>query len=123
MENNEKELNGHFKRNESMWKIWEEHGISSDTEFTVNFHFYASKKNNMENLSKELEADNLKYRVNETKTFFFFKGWEIEADIIQRWTLPLLQAKTCRMLLMSKQTGVSLEGCGALMPSETNRQD
>jgi hypothetical protein len=116
MENNQKELEGHFKRNENMWKLWVEHGVNSETELTVDFHFYASKKQDMENLCRELEADDLTYKVKQTKTLLFLKGWEIETSIVQKWTLSLLQAKTGRMFLMSLQTGASLEGCGALLP-------
>src|SRR5688500_18925226 len=116
MDNNQKELEGHFKSNESMLKPWVEHGDNSETDLTVDLHFYASKKQHMENLCRELEVDDLTYRVKQTKTLLFLKGWEIETSIAQKWTLPLLQAKTGRMFLMSKQTGASLEGCGALLP-------
>lgn len=116
MENNNKELQGHFSRNESMWKIWEEHGINSETDFIVNFHFYSANKRNMESLCSELKSDEIEFKVKETKTLLFLKGWEITADIQKKWTLPELQGKTGNLFIMSKQTGVSLEGCGALMP-------
>jgi hypothetical protein len=40
----------------------------------------------------------------------------LEANIKQKWTLPILQAKMGRLFLMAQQVGVSLEGCGAIMP-------
>jgi len=100
-----------------MWGIWENYGFKPNTELTVNFHFYATKKHNMELLCNELKGDNIPFRVNETKTLFFFKGWEIEADVTKKWTLAELQGKTGNMFVMSIQTGVSLEGCGAFIPS------
>lgn len=113
---NKSELNAHFRRNENMWQIWEQNGIDSKTEFIVNFHFYSPKKENMEFLCEELSNDDIPNRVKETRTLIFLKGWKIEADISKKWTLPELQAKTGGMFVLSQQTGVSLEGCGALMP-------
>ncbi|MBS7230201.1 ribonuclease E inhibitor RraB [Flavobacterium psychroterrae] len=110
------ELLQHFDRNEKMWEIWEQKGVNSETELTVNFHFYAVKKDRMQLLTQELESDEIVFRVKETRTLLFFKGWQIEADIKQKWDLILLQAKMGRMFLMAEQTGVSLEGCGAVMP-------
>lgn len=116
MEDNKKDLQAHFDRNEKMWVLWEQRGVTSETELTVNFHFYATKKNNMLFLCRELEDDEMPFRVKETRTFIFLKGWEIEADIKQKWDLTLLQAKMGRLFLMALQTGTSLEGCGAFMP-------
>jgi hypothetical protein len=113
---NSTELEGHFRRNESMWKIWQEHGVNPETELTINFHFYSAKKENMELLCDELKFDNIDFEVTQTRTFIFLKGWEITANIQKKWTLPELQGKTGNLFIMSKQTGVSLEGCGALMP-------
>jgi hypothetical protein len=113
---NDKELQAHFDRNEKMWTIWQEYGVDSETDLTINFHFYATKKKNMEFLCGELESDNIEFDIKETKTLIFLKGWEITANIKKKWTLPELQGKTGNLFIMSKQTGVSLEGCGALMP-------
>ena len=66
-------------------------------------------------LCQELESDEIIFRVKETRTLIFLKGWTIEADINQKWSLPLLHANMGRLLLMARQTGVSLEGCGAFM--------
>jgi len=116
MNSNTKELQDHLNRNEKMWAIWKQYGVDSETELTINFHFYATKKENMELLCGELESENIQYDVKETKTLFFLKGWEINANIKKKWTLPELQGKTGNLFIMSKQTEVSLEGCGALMP-------
>ncbi|OXA96090.1 ribonuclease E inhibitor RraB [Flavobacterium hercynium] len=110
------ELQEHLERNEQMWKIWEERGVNSETELTVNFHFYAAKKDRMQLLVDELKAEEMVFRVKETRTLLFFKGWQIETDITQKWSLPLLQAKMGWMLVLARQTDVSLEGCGAVMP-------
>lgn len=117
VKNNSSELQAHFDRNKKMWEIWQERGVNSETELTVNFHFYATKKKNMELLCAELKSDNIEFRVEETRTFIFLKGWKITADIKKKWTLPELQGKTGNLFIMSKQTGVSLEGCGAFMPN------
>lgn len=117
VKNNSSELQAHFDRNEKMWAIWQERGVNSETELTVNFHFYAAKKKNMELLCAELKSDNIEFRVEETRTLVFLKGWKITADIKRKWTLPELQGKTGNLFILSKQTGVSLEGCGAFMPN------
>jgi hypothetical protein len=118
METNKERLEAHFKRNEFMWNLWVKNGVTADTELTVNFQFYASNKKNMENLTLKLENDGLKYNVRQTKTMLFLKGWEIDTQVKQKWTLGLLQAKTNRMFLMAVQVGVSLDGCGALLPKQ-----
>src|SRR6187402_2784425 len=117
MEKNKAEMQGHFDRNESMWEIWKKHGVNSETELTVNFHFYSANKQNMELLCEELKSENIKFEVKETRTLIFFKGYEISADITKKWTLPELQGKTANLYILSKQVGVSLDGCGAKMPN------
>lgn len=113
---NKSELEGHFKRNESMWNLWVERGLNTDSEFIVNFHFYSARKENMEILCKVLDEEKIPYRVKKTRTMIFFKGWKIEADINKKWTIEELQGKTGNMFILAEQTGVSLEGCGAIVP-------
>ncbi|WP_440122202.1 hypothetical protein [Tenacibaculum sp. Ill] len=113
---NKHELNAHFERNEKMWQIWEENGIDSQTELVVNFHFYSTCKENTELLSKVLSDESIPHRIEKTRTLIFLKGWNIEADIKKKWTLTELQGKTGNMFILAKQTGVSLEGCGAFIP-------
>ena len=64
-----------------------------------------------------LMEENIPYRLEKTRTMIFLKGWKIEVDIRKTWTLAELQGKTGNMFLLAEQTGVSLEGCGALMPN------
>jgi hypothetical protein len=54
-------MQGHLDRNKKMWKLWEKYGINPDTELTVNFHFYAPKKQNMDLLCKELSDADIIY--------------------------------------------------------------
>ena len=115
MANNQVEMQGHLDRNEKVWEIWEQHGVNPSTKLTVNFHFYASNKQNMDLLCKELADADIIYRVTQTRTLIFLKGWKIEADITQTWTLAELQGKTGYMFVLSKQVGVTLEGLGALI--------
>jgi hypothetical protein len=117
MEKNNAEMQGHIDRNETMWEIWKEHGVTSETELTVNFHFYSANKQKMELLCEELKSENIKFEVKETRTLIFFKGYEITADITKKWSLPELQGKTENLYILSKQIGVSLDGCGAKMPN------
>jgi len=117
MEKNSTEMQGHIDRNESMWNIWKEHGVNSETELTVNFHFYSANKQKMELLCEELKSENIKFEVKEARTLIFFKGYEITADITKKWSLPELQGKTGNLYILSKQVGVSLDGCGAKMPN------
>ncbi|MCP4131798.1 MAG: hypothetical protein GY754_12535 [bacterium] len=116
MKNNKNEMHGHLNRNKEMWKDWEKHGVTPDIELTVNFHFYAASSELNERLCKILTEENIPFRVKKTRTLLFLKGWEIEADITQKWTFAELQGKAGNMFLLSKQTGVCFEGCGAFMP-------
>ena len=112
------ELEAHFKRNEHMWQIWKEKGVNSETELTVNFHFYSARKENTELLCSVLLDEDIPHRIEKTRTLIFLKGWKIEADIKKKWTLDELQGKTGNMFILAQQLGVSLEGCGALMPNK-----
>lgn len=114
---NKSELNAHLERNESMWQVWKENGIDSETELTVNFHFYSTRKENTERLCKTLSDYNIPYSIEKTRTLIFLKGWNIETDIKKKWTLEELQEKTKNMFIIAEKTGVSLEGCGAFMPN------
>jgi hypothetical protein len=116
MNSNKDEMQGHLNRNEEMWKLWEKYGVTPDTELTVNFHFYASNNKSKKNLIKILTEENIPFRVNKTRTLIILKGWEIEVDFTKKWTLAELQGKTGNMFILSKQTGVSFEGCGAFIP-------
>ena len=90
MENNA-ELNAFFKRNEHMWQIWQQDGINSETEFIVNFQFYAPKEADMKLLCKKLTTRSIPNKIKETRTLIFIKGWKVEADISKKWTLAELQ--------------------------------
>ncbi len=93
MKNNKNEMHGHLIRNKEMWKDWEKHGVTPDIELTVNFHFYAASSESNERLCKILTEENIPFRVKKTRTLLFLKGWEIEADITQKWTFAELQGK------------------------------
>ncbi len=110
------ELKSHLERNIGVWKSWKQHGITEETELTVLFHFYASKKNYMEILCSELRKKNIPFEVEQTRTLIFLKGWKINAKITTTWTLSEFQEKTRDMFILSRQTDTALEGCGAYMP-------
>ncbi|OEK07616.1 hypothetical protein A8C32_17625 [Flavivirga aquatica] len=114
---NEKELESHFKYNENMWRTWKTRGVNEDTDLKVIFNFYASKKKYMELLREELSQSNIPFKITPKRTFLILKGWEVTANVTKKWTLEELQGKTGYMYLLSKQTGVYYEGCGAFMPN------
>lgn len=114
---NSSELNTHLNRNEAMWKKWKERGITEDIQFNVIFHFYSARKQNMDTLGDELAKSEIPFKVNQTRTLIFLKGWKVDAEISKKWTPPELQGKTDNMFLLSKQTAVSLEGCGTFVPN------
>ena len=114
--NNNAELKSHYESNEEMWKAWEQHGVTSETILTINFHFYTTKKEKIEKLCNVLNEKGIPNNIKLTRKMIFFKGWIINADITQKWTLLELHEKTKDMFIIGKQTGISLEGCGAFMP-------
>ena len=115
---NNSDLQGHIDRNNSMWKIWEEHGVNEETELTVNFHFSSPNRNSTESLCKELLDKNIRFSLNERKKFIFFRTWEISADVEKKWSLYELQEMTKVLFSLSKNVGVTLEGLRAKMPKK-----
>ena len=115
---NNSDLQGHIDRNNSMWKIWEEHGVNEETELIVNFHVSSPNRNSTESLCKELLDKNIRFSLNERKKFIFFRTWEISADVEKKWSLYELQEMTKVLFSLSKNVGVTLEGLGAKMPKK-----
>jgi hypothetical protein len=54
--------------------------------------------------------------VSQTRTLLIFKGWTIETQLKQHWSLEKLLKKTEEFYIIAKQCGASLEGSGAEMP-------
>ena len=112
----DEKLTKFLELNKETWKVWEANGVSSETELTVDFNFYASSEGAYKALSAELKDSGISYREKTTRTLFILKGWEITASITQKWSLATIQGKTGYMYILSKQTNTVYEGLGALMP-------
>ena len=113
----DKQLAGHLHRNEAMWKVWQERGVTAETEIAVDFHFYATKKPYIKRLVESLHRTGFEISVNITRTMLLFRAWEIEATESGRWTLEGLQQRTSELYGVAVKCGCSLEGLGAMMPT------
>jgi hypothetical protein len=118
MNDDTKELTGHLMRNTVMWQEWQKYGFKGNLSTTVNFHFLCKSKSSFDELTSQLDAANIIYRVGERRSFLILKQWSVEADITQPWSFDDLQATTGMMLGLAKKSSCSLEGCGALIPDK-----
>jgi hypothetical protein len=111
------ELAAHLQRNELMWDVWIQAGVTETTSLPVDFHFYATKQPAAESLRRGLEQMGMAVALKSTRTLLFLKGWELTATETARWTLRKLQARTRDVFELASSLDVSLEGIGAAMPA------
>ncbi len=114
--NMDKELQGHIDRTDAMLEQWLQYGVNESDELSVDFHFYSASKESADNLFNELSTRGHTSTMSQTRTLLIFKGWNIELQIKQQWTLSKLLNRTEELYLLGKQCGASFEGSGAEMP-------
>ena len=110
-------LEGNLVRNEAMWRVWLEHGVTESTPLDVDFHFYATNKEAASALAEALRGSGIdKAEVCATKTLWILKGWTVEATERGTWSLEKLQNRTRAFCSLARSHDCSMEGCGAVMP-------
>ena len=106
-------------QDESLWRMWNEMGVTESTVLAVDFSFYAANKTAAEQLAESLRAAGLRKIETRTKrTLLIFKGWEVSAVEDGTWSLQKLQDQTRTYSLLAEKLGIVYDGCGAMMPGK-----
>ena len=111
------ELEKQFEKNKKVWDAWMRASVTKDTVLTVDFKFYAAKKESADALSKILNEHGYIFKVVPTRTFLFFKGFEIVVSI-PNFDLSLENINDASSMFMGAafKSHSLFEGIGALIP-------
>lgn len=110
------DISAQLKTNEVLWKRWLDFGITPNTEFEIEFHFYTSKENSADAFIAGLEKAGLSAKKEVSRTLLIIKGWLITVPISQQWTLDSLNDQTRQFCKLADMLHLVFEGCGAYMP-------
>jgi hypothetical protein len=110
-------LEDELAKDETLWRMWCEMGVTEHTTLAVDVFFYATKKNASEQIADSLRKWGLtKVEVKSTRTLLIFKGWEVSGVETGTWSLEKLQDRSRRYARLGEIWDVSYDGCGAEMP-------
>lgn len=110
------DLEHHLARNEDLWSEWEKHGITVNTEFTVDFQFVGTRKKDVESLADDLREQGLEVDVRPFRRLLVFRAWDITASERGTWNLEKIQERSRKYFAMGRKYGIEMDGLGALMP-------
>lgn len=102
---------GHFKYElPDMWAAWNEMGLDTDKEVTVLFTFYSAKKEPSLNFTELLKKMGFEVDRKSKRTLLIYKGYEIKAEITDRWDIGLLRDKIDQIGVLGEVYETNLEG-------------
>ena len=117
------DLEGNLARNEAMWSVWLNEGVTESTPLDVDFHFYATSEAAANALARALRDSGVdKVEAHTTRTLWIFKGWTVEATEHGTWSLEKLQQQTRVFCRLAASHRCRLEGCGAMMPGRNGAE-
>lgn len=91
------EVETQLARDEVLWRMWQEPGVTEDTPLAVDVNFYASRKEAAEDIAEALRRWGLtKVEMKTTRTLLIFKEWEICGVEDGTWSLEKLQERSRR---------------------------
>jgi hypothetical protein len=111
-----RKIEDELAKDESLWRMWRDEGVTEKTTLAVDVFFYATKKEAAEQIADSLLRWRLtKVEIKTTRTFFVFKGWEVTGVEESTWSLDKLQERSKRYVRLAEICGASYDGCGALI--------
>jgi len=110
------DLSYQLKADKALWQRWMDFGITSGTEFEIEFHFYTPKEASADSLISGLEKAGFTAKKSVRRTLLILKDWYITVPIFQTWTLDALNDQTRRFCKLADMLHVVFDGCGAYMP-------
>ena len=110
-------LGDELAKDVSLWRQWQEDGVTGQTTLSVDFSFYSTDETAAQELGESLRRAGMRQvEVRKTRTLLLLKGWTVSAVEEGTWSLEKLQdrSKTCCDLAAKHRA--RYEGCGAIMP-------
>ena len=112
-------LDRELVKDESMWRMWREEGVTESTVLEVDVAFYATSEDAAQQIAGCLQQWDLsKIEIQTKRTLWFFKGWEITGVEKGTWSLEKLQDRSRRYERLAEIWSARYEGCGAWMPDK-----
>jgi hypothetical protein len=112
-------LDDELAKDENLWRMWCEDGVTETTALAVDVFFYATDEFASQQIAHALRCwglSNVEVRVK--RTALVFKGWDITGVEQGTWSLQKLQDRSKRYVRLAEIWSALYEGCGAMMPSD-----
>jgi hypothetical protein len=101
----------------SLWRRWQEDGVTESTLLSVDFSFNASDETVAQELANILRQAGLtQVEVRMTQTLLVFKNWTVSAVEEGTWSLEKLQDRSRIYCDLAAKYRARCEGCGAIIP-------
>lgn len=114
-------LDDELVRDENLWRMWREDGVTEDTSLAVDVFFYATSSDAAEHIADGLRRWGLtQVEITTTRTLLIFKGWAVTGVEEETWSLEKLQDRSRRYVRLAEIFDVSYDGCGAWMPDQND---
>jgi hypothetical protein len=114
-------LDDESAKDESLWRMWREDGVTEDTTLAVDVFFYATSADAAEQIADGLRRWGLtKVEIKTTRTLWIFKGWKITGVEEGTWSLEKLHDRTRRYERLAVILRATYDGCGAFMPEKND---
>ncbi len=116
-------LEDELAKDENLWRMWREEGVTEDTPLAVDVFFYATKRDFAEQIAQGLRMWGLtKVEVRATRTLWLLKGWEVTGVEDGTWSVEKLHDRSRRYVRLAEIWSASYDGCGALIdPDKISR--
>jgi hypothetical protein len=112
-------LDDELAKDERLWRMWCEGGVTESTPLAVDFFFYCVKEHAAQELAEALREYGLsKVKVAVRRTLLVFKGWLVTGVEEGTWSLEKLQDRTRRYCGLADALSATYDGCGAFMPDD-----
>jgi hypothetical protein len=116
-------LDDELAKDENLWRMWGEDGVTESTHLAVDVFFYATNKTAAEHIADALQRWRLgKVEIQTRRMLLIFKGWEITGVEEGTWSLEKLQDRSKRYVLLAEIWSATYDGCGAMMPGDEAAQ-
>ena len=109
-------LDDELAKDENLWRMWQEEGVTEQTPLAVDVFFYSTRKDFAQQIAEGLRGWGLtKVEVKTTRTLWIFKGWEVTGVEESTWSLEKLHDRSRRYLRLAEIWSSTYDGCGALI--------
>jgi len=109
-------LDDELAKDENLWRMWREEGVTETIPLAVDFYFYAVKKVAAEQIADFLGNCGLaRVEIKSTRIFLILRGWEISGVEEGTWSLEKLQDRSRRYVRLAEIWNATYDGCGALI--------